>query len=783
MASAMLKLAAAQMIADKMNPPYNNRGITRKRIIKRKKTPQSSAEFNKLKQKILNLQDQLKTANTIKTAEGTLHQQHQQQQKKHKNIKWSNNSCNDSDIVQRFKSQLVESQVNKQLDETHMQLFNLSWEPDNSPLFHILYYLMNYGLPPIGKKPQCCVLCDPSLAPKIYKDIRYYFYKNRIHLKNILCSLYQCNTRTVDDIILTIKSPFHPFKGMYTWDLHVLVIDKLKSLNKTLTQKVFYHGILYNDVTTPNTYRSFIHELNCISDTYRRHFILICTGDEFNPVHWCGLFVDLDSNICFYFNSLAEEKHLNTGYYNELVKQYPQMRFMTNKTQMQGESSLCGFFVLEWMIAMTMGGDDLLKAYRNFYVTDDIVTERLEDHIVVTEPMIIHQGLPLPYSTAPVINMDMVHESAMHHKNNTWDASRPITQETSSWDAKYRVDSEGNLEPVIRDNSNKYCTSNNTNTNYYMTESINSYNPYTTTNNNNNINNNMPTTTTASYVTYPNTNYDYPSYNYESPYPGINPVPWQPEQQQTSSYNNTTTTYSSEPPYSTTAYTYNSEPSNTTYTYNSEPTNTAYSYNSEPTNTASNTSYSSSYNSEPSNTASNTVYSYNTAYSEPSTNAYNEPTTITATTESNNEMECEGGVCRLKKRPPKNKISTSHLPMSFDTKAPEISNMSEYETIVLPISNSKPVLIDFSTGWCAACRLFWPELNKIIDHFGSSLQVFGVDAGAAADLTNLFNIDLLPTLIILRNGQVVDRINDISSIEGGARNGSKAIIERITKLL
>ncbi len=69
-----------------------------------------------------------------------------------------------------------------------------------------------------------------------------------------------------------------------------------------------------------------------------------------------------------------------------------------------------------------------------------------------------------------------------------------------------------------------------------------------------------------------------------------------------------------------------------------------------------------------------------------------------------------------------------------------------------------PVLVDFWAPWCGPCRMMAPVIDAIAAKFAGRLKVAKVNVDEAGDLAAQFEIRSIPTLIMFKNGQAVDRL-------------------------
>ncbi len=77
----------------------------------------------------------------------------------------------------------------------------------------------------------------------------------------------------------------------------------------------------------------------------------------------------------------------------------------------------------------------------------------------------------------------------------------------------------------------------------------------------------------------------------------------------------------------------------------------------------------------------------------------------------------------------------------------------------------KPVLIDFYAAWCAPCRAFAPVLEQLAEEFGEQCKFCKVDVEREEGLASQFDIMSVPTLVLLQDGEIQQRISGLRSRE------------------
>ncbi len=74
------------------------------------------------------------------------------------------------------------------------------------------------------------------------------------------------------------------------------------------------------------------------------------------------------------------------------------------------------------------------------------------------------------------------------------------------------------------------------------------------------------------------------------------------------------------------------------------------------------------------------------------------------------------------------------------------------------LQSDVPVLVDFWAAWCGPCRIIAPILEEIAEEKGKSLKVAKVNVDENMRVAMQLGISSIPTLILYKNGQPVERI-------------------------
>ena len=91
------------------------------------------------------------------------------------------------------------------------------------------------------------------------------------------------------------------------------------------------------------------------------------------------------------------------------------------------------------------------------------------------------------------------------------------------------------------------------------------------------------------------------------------------------------------------------------------------------------------------------------------------------------------------------------------------------------LASGQPVVIDFWAEWCGPCRMIAPIVEELAAEYEGKVIIGKCDVEENDEITMKYGVRNIPTIIFLKEGQVVDK--QVGACQKGA------LVEKIEKLL
>ena len=92
----------------------------------------------------------------------------------------------------------------------------------------------------------------------------------------------------------------------------------------------------------------------------------------------------------------------------------------------------------------------------------------------------------------------------------------------------------------------------------------------------------------------------------------------------------------------------------------------------------------------------------------------------------------------------------------------EIKTASQFDEL---LKTDKPVLVDFWATWCYPCKMQAPIVHALAEEIGDKAVIAKVDVDENEESAINYRISSIPTIIVIKNGEVVEKTVGVTEKE------------------